>query len=59
MTRSTMSEMTTLSFADCASVMDSTAELRLSPRTKAFIIIGLALAAWVPVLLPLFVIIRL
>jgi hypothetical protein len=53
-----MPQIKTLFFAGRASVMDPTAERRLSPRAKAFVIIGLALAAWVPVLLPLFLIIR-
>jgi hypothetical protein len=53
-----MSDITTLFLADRASVMAPTAERSLSPRAKAFVIIGLALAAWVPVLLPLFLIIR-
>jgi hypothetical protein len=53
-----MADITTLFLVDRASVMDATAERSLSPRAKAFVIIGLALAAWVPVLLPLVLIIR-
>jgi hypothetical protein len=54
-----MSDLTTLFLADAAAGIDPTAERSLSPRAKAFVIIGLALAAWVPVLLPLFLIFRL
>ncbi len=59
MTRWTALEMITFFVVDCASVIDPTAERSLSPLAKAFIIIGLALAAWVPVLLPLYLIVRL
>jgi hypothetical protein len=48
-----MSDITTLFLADPALAKDSTAEESLSPRVKAFVIMGLALAAWVPVLVPL------
>jgi hypothetical protein len=55
MTGWAMSDTTTLFLADR---VNPTAERSLSPRAKAFVIIGLALAAWVPVLLPLFLIFR-
>jgi hypothetical protein len=54
-----MSDITTLFAADTLSVIDPIGERSLSPRAKAFVVIGLALAAWVPVLLPLFLIFRL
>jgi hypothetical protein len=59
MMRWTTLEMITFFVADCASVIDPNAERSLSPLAKAFIITGLALAAWVPVLLPLYLIVRL
>jgi hypothetical protein len=53
-----MSDVTTYFTSDTAAAAESTAEPSLSPRAKAFVIIGLALAAWVPVLLPLFLILH-
>jgi hypothetical protein len=53
-----MSDMTTYFTIDTAAVEDPTTETTLSPRAKAFVIIGLALAAWVPILLPVFLILH-
>jgi len=48
-----MTDITTLFLADAASAEGSSADQSLSPRVKALVIIGLALAAWIPVLVPL------
>jgi hypothetical protein len=53
-----MSDVTTYFIGDTAAAVDPAAEVSLSPRTKAFVILGLALAAWVPVLLPIFLILH-
>jgi hypothetical protein len=53
-----MSDVTTYFTSDTAAAAESIGEPPLSPRAKAFVIIGLALAAWVPVLLPLFLILH-
>jgi hypothetical protein len=53
-----MSDLTSYFFADGAVADDRSAEASLSPRLRALVITGLALAAWVPVLLPLFFILH-
>jgi len=53
-----MSDVTTYYIADTAAAADPAAEASLSLRAKAFVIIGLALVAWVPVLLPFFLILH-
>jgi hypothetical protein len=55
---SAMSDLTSYFFADGAAADDRSADASLSPRLKALVITGLALAAWVPVLLPLFFILH-
>jgi hypothetical protein len=47
-----MANITTLFLTYPALAEDSTAEESLSPRVKALVITGLALAAWVLVLVP-------
>jgi hypothetical protein len=49
-----MSDVTIDFFGDTAAAVEPAAEAGLSLRAKACVIIGLALAAWVPVLLPFF-----
>jgi hypothetical protein len=53
-----MSDMTTYFISDATATEDWTDEAALSPRVKAVVIMGLALAAWVPVLLPLFLLLH-
>jgi hypothetical protein len=48
-----MADVTIYFSADAAAEEDSSVETPLSPRAKMLVIAGLALAAWVPVLLPL------
>jgi hypothetical protein len=53
-----MTDMTSYLIADAAEAIDAKIETPLSPLAKTLVITGLALAAWVPVLLPLFLIFR-
>jgi hypothetical protein len=53
-----MSDLTSYFIADGAVADDRSAGASLPPGVKVLVITGLALAAWVPVLLPLFFILH-
>jgi hypothetical protein len=53
-----MSDLTAHFVDGTGAAADSAAEAHLSPRAKVFVIIGMALAAWVPVLVPFFLILH-
>jgi hypothetical protein len=46
----------TIHFIHTAAAVDAPAEATLSPLAKTCVITGLALAAWIPVLVPFFLI---
>ena len=53
-----MSDLTTAFIAERVSAGDSALSQSVSPRQKALVLFGLALAAWVPILLPLYLILH-
>jgi hypothetical protein len=53
-----MSDLTTMFIAEPVAATGNALPESVSPRQKALVLLGLAVAAWVPILLPLYLILH-